>query len=61
LNTVIVVIHELSYGVQRLPKGRRRARLDSYVQGVLASGLILLEYDTTAAARVSGDTAEPPM
>jgi len=49
LHTASVVIHELRYGVQRLPKGRRRARLDSYVQGVLASGLTVLAYDTTAA------------
>jgi tRNA(fMet)-specific endonuclease VapC len=49
LHTASVVIHELRYGVQRLPKGRRRARLNSYVQGVLASGLTVLAYDTTAA------------
>jgi tRNA(fMet)-specific endonuclease VapC len=49
LYTASVVIHELRYGVQRLPKGRRRARLDSYVQTVLASGLTVLAYDTTAA------------
>ena len=49
LHTASVVIHELRYGVQRLPKGRRRARLDSYVQTVLASGLTVLAYDTTAA------------
>ncbi len=34
---------------QRLPKGRRRARLDSDVQAVLASGLTVRAYDTTAA------------
>ncbi len=49
LHTASVVIHELRYGVQRLPKGRQRARLDSYLQGVLASGLSVLAYDTTAA------------
>ena len=49
LHTASVVIHELRYGVQRLPKGRRRARLDSYVQSLLASGLTVLAYDTTAA------------
>ena len=49
LHTASVVIHELRFGVQRLPKGCKRARLDSYVQGVLASGLIVLAYDTTAA------------
>jgi tRNA(fMet)-specific endonuclease VapC len=49
LHTASVVIHELRYGVQRLPKGRRRARLDSYLQTVLASGLTVLAYGTTAA------------
>ena len=49
LHTASVVIHELRYWVQRLPKWRRRARLDSYVQTVLASGLTVLAYDTTAA------------
>ena len=49
LHTASVVIHELRYGVQRLPKGRRRQRLDQYIQAVLASGLTVLPYDTTAA------------
>jgi tRNA(fMet)-specific endonuclease VapC len=49
LHTASVVIHELRFGVQRLPKGRKRERLDSYVQGVLASDLTVLAYDTTAA------------
>ena len=49
LHTASVVIHELRYGVQRLPKGRRRQRLDQYIQAVLASGLSVLPYDTTAA------------
>ncbi len=49
LHTASVVIHELRYGVQRLPKGRRRARLESYVHGVLASGLTVLAYDTKAS------------
>lgn len=49
LHTASLVIHELRFGVRRLPKGRQRARLDSYLQGVLASGLTVLAYDTTAA------------
>jgi tRNA(fMet)-specific endonuclease VapC len=49
LHTASVVIHELRYGVQRLPKGRRRQRLDQYIQAVLASGLTVLPYDATAA------------
>ena len=49
LHTASVVIHELTYGVQRLPLGRRRQRLASYLQGLLASGLRVLAYDSTAA------------
>lgn len=51
LYTASVVIHELRYRVHRLPKGRRRARLESYLQAVLASGLAVLAYDTKAALR----------
>ena len=67
LYTASVVIHELRYGLQRLPMGRRRARLDSYVQTVLASGLTVLAYDTTAAlwhgdqrARLESRGLKPP-
>ncbi len=49
LHTASVVIHELRYGVQRLPKGRKRERLESYVQSLLTSGLTVLSYDTSAA------------
>lgn len=49
LHTASVVIHELIYGVQRLPAGRKRQRLASYLQGLLASGLRVLPYDSTAA------------
>jgi tRNA(fMet)-specific endonuclease VapC len=44
-----VVIHELSYGVQRLPAGRKRERLAAYLQGLLESGLPVLAYDGEAA------------
>ena len=67
MHTASVVIHELHYGLQRLPMGRRRARLDSYVQGVLASGLRVLAYDSTAAlwhgdqrASLEGRGVKPP-
>lgn len=49
LYTASVVLHELRYGVQRLPKGRKRERLESYVQSLLTSGLTVLAYDTSAA------------
>ena len=35
--------------MQRLPKGRKRERLESYVQSLLTSGLTVLAYDTSAA------------
>ena len=49
LHTASVVIHELSYAVKRLSGGRRRQRLATYVQDVLASGISVLPYDSTAA------------
>jgi tRNA(fMet)-specific endonuclease VapC len=45
---------------QRLPKGRRRARLDSYVQAVLASGLTVLalrHHSCALAQRTAGQIA----
>ena len=36
------MIHELSYGIQRLADGRRKERFRSYLQNLLSSGLPLL-------------------
>ena len=49
LHTASVVIHELSYGIHRLPSGRKQQRLNSYLQGLLTSGLTVLPYDGMAA------------
>lgn len=49
LHTASVVVHELSYGIQRLPMGRRQERLNSYLQALLTSGLTVLPYDRAAA------------
>ena len=49
LYTASVVLHELSYGIHRLAAGRRRERLNSYLQALLASGLTVLPYDCDAA------------
>jgi tRNA(fMet)-specific endonuclease VapC len=49
LHTASVVTHELSYGLHRVPPGRKRQRLSSYLQGLLASGLAALPYDCQAA------------
>lgn len=48
-STASVVIHELAYGVQRLPAGRKQERLAAYLQGLLESGLPVLPYDSKAA------------
>ena len=58
LHTASVVVHELSYGVQRLPAGRRRERLHSYLQALLASGLSVLPYDREAALWHGGQRAQ---
>jgi len=36
------VIHELSYGIQRLAAGRRKEHFRSYPQNLLSSGFSLL-------------------
>ena len=43
------MIHELSYGIQRLADGRRKERFRSYLQNLLSSGLPVLPYDNAAA------------
>jgi tRNA(fMet)-specific endonuclease VapC len=40
--------HELVFGVERLPRGRRRDALDEYLRSV-AAGLPVLPYDQRAA------------
>lgn len=49
LHTASVVVHELSYGIQRLPPDHRKERLNSYLQALLASGLTVLPYGRDAA------------
>lgn len=49
LSTGSVVIHEMAYGVHRLPGGRKRERLAAYLEGLLESGLQVLPYDAEAA------------
>jgi tRNA(fMet)-specific endonuclease VapC len=43
------VLHELQFGVLRLPAGERRERLWSYVNGFLEEGIETLPYDRKAA------------
>ena len=49
LQPASLVIHELSFGIQRLADGRRKERFRSYLQNLLSSGLPVLAYDNAAA------------
>ena len=44
------VWHELTYGATRLPKGRRRAALETYLHDVVEASFPILSYDAVAAA-----------
>lgn len=43
------VWHELTYGCQRLPKGKRRAALEEYLRDVVRGSFPNLAYDEAAA------------
>ena len=43
------VWHELTYGCHRLPRGQRRAALETYLQDVVLASFPVLPYDETAA------------
>jgi tRNA(fMet)-specific endonuclease VapC len=43
------VWHELSFGVRRLPRGRRRTALEVYLEEVVRAGFPILAYDEVAA------------
>jgi tRNA(fMet)-specific endonuclease VapC len=43
------VWHELTYGCRRLPKGKRRAALEAYLQDVVEGSFPILPYDQAAA------------
>lgn len=45
------VWHELTYGCHRLPSGKRRASLESYLQDVVITSFPVLAYDEQAAHR----------
>lgn len=44
------VWQELTYGCRRLPRGRRRSRIESYLGEVLQPSFPILPYDEAAAA-----------
>jgi len=44
------VWHELTYGCHRLPRGKRRAALEQYLQDVVLASFPVLPYDEAAAS-----------
>lgn len=48
------VWHELTFGLRRLPRGRRRTALHAYLQDVVRASFPILSYDE-AAARWHGE------
>jgi len=44
------VWHELTYGCRRLPRGKRRAALETYLHDVVQASFPILPYDEVAAA-----------
>lgn len=43
------VWHELTYGCRRLPQGKRRDAIDTYLQDVVKASFPILAYDEAAA------------
>lgn len=43
------VWHELTYGCQRLPRGKRREQLEAYIHDVVLTSFPVLAYDEAAA------------
>ena len=43
------VWHELTFGCQRLPRGKRRNAVEAYLQDVVLASLAVLPYDEDAA------------
>lgn len=49
LATASVVLHEMVYGMAKLPASRRRAAIQSYLEEVILASITILPYDLTAA------------
>ena len=57
-----VAWHELRYGVERLPEGKKKERLRKYLQDVVAPYLSVIPYDDHAAfihANIRVDVGQP--
>jgi tRNA(fMet)-specific endonuclease VapC len=65
--TASVVWHELLYGLHRLPRSARRTAIERYLNEVVAATILILPYDSEAAAwhaieraRLAGIGRTPP-
>ena len=47
--TASVVIHEMRFGVERLPDGKRKVALANYLNRLLVQPIVVLPYDNEAA------------
>ena len=46
----VPVWHELTYGCKRLPRGKRRTALETYLEEVVRPSFAIIAYDEAAAA-----------
>lgn len=44
-----VSLHELRYGIERLPSGKKRDEIEAYIMGIISIKIPTLPYDTEAA------------
>lgn len=65
--TTTVVMHELAFGVARMPASARKTRLQGFVDGLFDCGMAILPYDFDAAlwharerARLEATGLTPP-
>ena len=49
ISTATIVLHEMLYGVEKLPKSKRRELLEEYILRVVSQSLVLFPYDDRAA------------
>jgi len=52
-----VTWHELHYGVRRLPRGKRKAELEAFLEEVILPTIPTLPYDERAATRHAEERA----
>ena len=55
--TAAPILHEMCYGVARMPEGVRKQRLTRYLEQVLRESLAVLPYDREAALRHAAERA----